>query len=273
MFFLPSPPSSISFPGSNASVLFCSLLICRCFVRGLTSGWSYSRLLFGVRQLWRQHLFIVVALDSLSNILDKGTMSRLNLTWRLLCDSSWSLGLFAVNSLVLIAVLIPRISSPNLGCCRHSCVSPVRSVAAAAVVFSFFGLGPSYWLRWLCMRYVTPFPNLSQIASAKPSVISSRGTCPPILLSGHSVQLHPFRTLFQHIVDRPLVSRYFWRPGMSYICTPLAWQIVFTDILLSFASNGSRSAFIFGWRASRGCVPCCGGPLTCPCLPCWCCPC
>ena len=58
-------------------------------------------------------------------------------------DSSWSLGLFAVFSLVLIPVLIPRISSPNLGCCRHSCVSPVRSVAAAAVVFSFFGLGPS----------------------------------------------------------------------------------------------------------------------------------
>ena len=94
MFFLPSPPSSISFPGSNASVLFCSLLICRCFVRGLTSGWSYSRLLFGVRQLWRQHLFIVVALDSFSNILDKGTMSRFNLTWRFPCDSSWSWGLF-----------------------------------------------------------------------------------------------------------------------------------------------------------------------------------
>ncbi len=211
-------------------------------------------------QLWRQDLLIVVDLDSLSNILDKGTVSRLNLTWRLPCESSWSWGLFAILFSILSCVLIPRICLPNSGCCRHSCVSPVRSVAVAAVGFSFLGLGPS--LRWLFMRYVTPLPNLSQIASAKPSVISSRETCPPTRLSGHSVQPHPFRTLFQHIVDRPLLSRYFWRPGMSYICTPLAWQIVLTDILLSFASNGSRRAVIFGCRASRGVIPCCGDPLT-----------
>ena len=199
-------------------------------------------------------------------------MSRFNLSWRLPCDSSWSWGLFAIFLSVLIRVLIFRISSPTSGCCCHSCVSPVRSVAVAAAVFGFLGLGPSYWLRWLVIRYVTPFPILSQIASAKPSVISSRGTCPPTLLSGHSVQPHPFKTLFQHIVDRPLLSRYFWRPGMSYICTLLAWQIVFTDILLSYASNGSISAFIFGCRASRGLVPCCWDPLTYPCLPCWGCP-
>ena len=154
MLFLPSPPSSSSFPGSNAAALFWSSSVCRCVVSGATasSDWSYICLSFAVMQLWRHDLFIVVALDSLSNMLDKGTMSRFNLMWRLPCDLSWSWGLFANFLSVLSRVLISRISSPNSGCCCHSCVSPVRSVAVAAVVFGFFGLGPSYWLRWLVIR-------------------------------------------------------------------------------------------------------------------------
>ena len=89
-------------------------------------------------------------------------MSRFNLTWRISCDSSWSLAVFAIFSNILIRLLVPSLLPwswvvifcsvfvrtsvvvvPVLGCRRHSCVSPVTSVVAAAAVFGFFGLGPS----------------------------------------------------------------------------------------------------------------------------------
>jgi hypothetical protein len=108
--------------------------------------------------------FIEFALDSLSNILDKGSMSCFNLTWHISCDL-WSLVIFAIFSITLICLLVFSLSNwlwvvrarfvfvhttvvvvPISGCHRHSCVSPVTSVVAAVVVFGFFGLGPLYWL-------------------------------------------------------------------------------------------------------------------------------
>ncbi len=72
-------------------------------------------------------------------------------------------------------------------------------------------------MRWLLIRYATPFPSLSHTASAKLSVISSHGTCPPMRFRGHSDQPHPLSMLFQQMVDHPVLSLYFGSVGNSYI--------------------------------------------------------
>ena len=93
-FFLPSLLSNILFPGSraarSASWWSAGYSLFLHFVGGeSTPSMSLLLHLFAVGQLWQQNTFIEVALN-LSNILDKGLMSHLNLTWHSSSSLSWS---------------------------------------------------------------------------------------------------------------------------------------------------------------------------------------
>ncbi len=86
--FLPSPSSSILFLGSMAACSFPCWLIIVLFVGGNVLSSKVSFFLFVCCWItMATKILIKVALDSSSNILDKGSMSCLNLTLRPSADS------------------------------------------------------------------------------------------------------------------------------------------------------------------------------------------
>jgi hypothetical protein len=185
----------------------------------------------------------------LSNTLDKGVISQFLILLLLPSDFLWLQGVCVSCD---DACFSPTIFvAPLLGGRCHSCLSPVRLVAGAGAVFIFFAGGGSEGVRWLLIRYVTPLPSLSHTALAKPSLISSCGTWPPMRFRGHSDQPQPFSRLFQQMIDCPVLSGYFGSPGNSYIGVLHAWQSVLTKMQKSFARRGSISALILGCLASR----------------------
>ncbi len=128
------------------------------------------------------------------------------------------------------------------GSLHHSCVA-VRSVAPPVIVLVFFAVrSPCSWL----MTYITPFPCLSHTASANPSVMSSRATCPPCGLNGQSLYVHPRSTFFQQIVNHLLLSWYFGNLGKSLIETLPPLKISrMAKRFPPLAKTGSIKALIF----------------------------
>ncbi len=144
--FLPSPSSNTSLPGSKALWLVLIsvvgfLFFLSVFVGGDVSLVKKSLLRFFVgSKLWRQDKLIEVALD-LSNTLDKGVTSWFLILSLSPSDFFWMQGICSSSN---DACILPTVFlAPLLGGRRHSCPSPVISVAVAGMVFVFFASGGS----------------------------------------------------------------------------------------------------------------------------------